>query len=62
MTPILCSGRLGPSPNSNVGRMAQVVTTMGRAIHCIRGQSAGIIPAYSNGQHKSGEFMEHRAS
>jgi hypothetical protein len=29
MTPILCSGRLGPSPNSNGGGTTQVVTTMG---------------------------------
>jgi hypothetical protein len=51
----------GPSLNSNGGRTAQVVTTMGRVIHCIRGHSAGIIPAYSNGWHGSGELMEHRA-
>jgi hypothetical protein len=62
MTSILCSGRLGPSPNSNGGRTAQVFTTMGRAIHCIGGHSARIIPAYSNGWYESGEFMEHRAS
>jgi hypothetical protein len=49
-------------PNSNGGRTAQVVTTMGRAIHCIRGHSAGIIPAYSNGWYRCGKFMEHRAS
>jgi hypothetical protein len=28
--PILCSGRLGPSPNSNGGGTTQAVTTMGR--------------------------------
>jgi hypothetical protein len=42
--------------------MAQVVTTMGRVIHCIRGHSARIIPAYSNGWYRSGELMELRAS
>jgi hypothetical protein len=35
---------------------------MGRAIHGIGGHSARIISAYSNGWHKSGEFMEYRAS
>jgi hypothetical protein len=34
---------------------------MGRAIHCIRGHSARIIPAYSNGWHESGELMEHKS-
>jgi hypothetical protein len=49
MTSILCGGRLGPLPNSNGGRTTQVVTTMGRAIHCVGGHSARIISAYSNG-------------
>jgi hypothetical protein len=41
--------------------MTQIVTAMGRAIHGIRGYSARIISAYSNGWHGSGEFMEYRA-
>jgi hypothetical protein len=34
---------------------------MGRAIHGVEGHSARIIPAYSNGWHRSREFMEYRA-
>jgi hypothetical protein len=44
------------------GRTTQVVTTMGRAIHCVRSHPTGIIPSYSNGWNGSGEFMEYRAS
>jgi hypothetical protein len=61
MTLILCSGRLGPSLNSNRRRTTQIVTAMGRAIHGIGGHSARIISAYSNGWHGSGELMEYRA-
>jgi hypothetical protein len=35
---------------------------MGRAIHGIEGHLARIISAYSNGWHRSGKFMEYRAS
>ena len=61
MTSILRSGRLGPSPNSNGGRTAQIVAAMGGAIRGVGGHSARIISAYSNGWHGSGELMEHGA-
>jgi hypothetical protein len=40
--------------------VAQAITTMGRTVHHIRGHAAGIIPAYSDGRHRSGELVEHR--
>jgi hypothetical protein len=40
--------------------MTQAVTTMGRVVRCIRGHAAGIISAYSDGRHRSGELMEHK--
>jgi hypothetical protein len=61
MTLILHSGRLGPSPNSNGRRTAQIIAAMGRAVHGVEGHSARIISAYSNGWHGSREFMEYRA-
>jgi hypothetical protein len=38
----------------------QVVTTMGRDVHHSRGHTARIISTYSDGQHRSGELVEHR--
>jgi hypothetical protein len=55
-------GRFGPSPNSNRGRTAQIVATMGGAIHGSRSHSARVISTYSNGWHEDREFMEYRAS
>jgi hypothetical protein len=60
VAPILCSGRLGPSPNSNGGGTTQAVTTMGRTVHRIKGHTTGIISAYSDGRQRSGELVEHR--
>jgi hypothetical protein len=42
--------------------MAQIVTTMGRAICSSGGHSARIISTYLNGWHGNREFMEYRAS
>jgi hypothetical protein len=41
--------------------MAQAVTNMGRTINRSRGHTAGILLAYSDGRHRSGELMEYRA-
>jgi hypothetical protein len=61
VAPILCSGRLGPPPNSYWGGTTQAVTTMGGTVHHNRGHTAGIISTYSDGRHRSGKLMEHRA-
>jgi hypothetical protein len=61
MTSILHIRRFGPSPNSNRRRMAQTIAAMGGAIHSVGGHSARIISTYSNGWHRSREFMEYRA-
>jgi hypothetical protein len=52
---ILRSGRLGPPPSTNEGGTAQTVTTMGRTVHRCRGHTTGILPAHSDGRHRSGE-------
>jgi hypothetical protein len=57
---ILCSGRLGPPPNSNGGGTTQAITAMGRTVHRSGGHTAGIISTYSDGRHRSGELVEHR--
>jgi hypothetical protein len=44
------------------GRTAQIIATMGRAIHGTRSHSTRIISTYSNGWHGNREFMEYRAS
>jgi hypothetical protein len=33
---------------------------MGRTVHRVRSHTAGIISAYSDGRHRSGELVEHR--
>jgi hypothetical protein len=38
----------------------QAVTTMGRTVYRIRGHTTGIISAYSDGRHRSGELVDHR--
>jgi hypothetical protein len=60
-TLILRSRRLGPPPSTNRRGTAQTVTTMGRTVCHGRGHTAGILPDYSDGWHRSGEFMEYRA-
>jgi hypothetical protein len=62
MTSILRSGRPHPPPNSNGGGKAQIVATMGKAIHSSRSHSAWIISSYSNGRHGNWELMEYRES
>jgi hypothetical protein len=58
-TSILHSGRLVPPPSTNGGGMTQIVATVGRTVHRCRGYTTGILPTHSDGQHRSGEFMEY---
>jgi hypothetical protein len=57
-TSILRSGRLGPPPSADGGGTTQTITTVGRVVHHHRGHTTEILPAHSDGRHRSGEFME----